>query len=115
MRAALGPSAGRLLQLARFLPITMLPCAATTLPPLAGVLFDASQFLPPLAPTVNLAEPGPRACTRLWAALLESLLFIDATVSVFLGLVLCMLWRCACWGPHSCRSHPHPPRHRPPA
>lgn len=51
------------------------------LPP-AGVLFDAAQFAPPLALTINLAEPGPRAATRLWTALLESLVFVTAAVGV---------------------------------
>ncbi len=51
------------------------------LPP-AGVLFDAAQFAPPLALTINLTEPGPRAATRLWTALLESLVFVTAAVSV---------------------------------
>lgn len=47
----------------------------------AGVLFEAAQFQPPLAPAVSLAEPGPRACSRLWTALLESLVFVDGAVS----------------------------------
>lgn len=44
------------------------------------MLFEASQFLPQAAATINLAEPGPRACTRLWSALLEEMVFVDATV-----------------------------------
>lgn len=52
------------------------------------MLFDASQLRPPISPAVNLAEPGPRAATRLWAALLESLILVDASVSA------CSLARC---------------------
>ncbi|KAI3424282.1 hypothetical protein D9Q98_009837 [Chlorella vulgaris] len=47
----------------------------------SGVLFEASQFLPQAAATINLAEPGPRACTRLWSALLEEMVFVDATAA----------------------------------
>ena len=47
--------------------------------PLAGVLWDAAaQSLPPA--TVNLAQPGPRAFTRLWTAILEAAVYVDATV-----------------------------------
>lgn len=48
---------------------------------IAGVLFDAAQLRPPISPAISLAEPGPRAATRLWAALLESLIMIDTAVS----------------------------------
>ncbi|PRW20386.1 oxysterol-binding -related 5 isoform X2 [Chlorella sorokiniana] len=44
----------------------------------SGVLFDAAQYAPPLSLTINLAQPGPRAATRLWTALLESLVFVSA-------------------------------------
>lgn len=46
----------------------------------AGVLFDAAQLRPPISPAISLAEPGPRAATRLWAAVLESLIPVDASV-----------------------------------
>ncbi len=45
------------------------------------MLFDGSHFSPLAVPTINLAEPGPRAATRLWAALLESLVCVDPLVS----------------------------------
>ncbi|EFN51587.1 hypothetical protein CHLNCDRAFT_140100 [Chlorella variabilis] len=47
----------------------------------SGVLFDASQLSPAVVPTINLAEPGPRACSRLWAAVLECLIFVDAAAA----------------------------------
>lgn len=57
----------------------------------AGVLFDAAQL--PLTPAINLAEPGPRAATRLWAAILEELTLIDAAVRLQLHA-----WRVAGMG-----------------
>lgn len=78
----LAPGASRLAAAA------CVPCGDTRLallplipPPSAGVLFDASQYAPPLSLTINLAEPGPRAAARLWTALLESLIFVTAAVS----------------------------------
>lgn len=44
----------------------------------AGILFDASQLAPPLAASISLAEPGPRACARLWSAILEAATCVDA-------------------------------------
>ncbi|GAB4816355.1 hypothetical protein N2152v2_003401 [Parachlorella kessleri] len=44
----------------------------------AGVLFEASQCSPPLLPAINLAQPGPRAAPRLWAAILQAVTFVDA-------------------------------------
>ena len=62
-------------------PDTCLPLVHPTPPThTAGVLFDASQLSPAVVPTINLAEPGPRACSRLWAAVLECLIFVDAAV-----------------------------------
>ena len=57
-----------------------LPCAPVRpLPVSAGVLFDASQGpLGPVAPTVNLAAPGPRLMPRLWSGILEAITCIDA-------------------------------------
>ena len=42
-----------------------------------GVVFSAHDDPPGLAvpPTINLSEPGPRVMRRLWAAVLESLLY----------------------------------------
>ncbi|PSC74651.1 oxysterol-binding -related 8 isoform X6 [Micractinium conductrix] len=46
----------------------------------SGVLWDAAaQSLPPA--TVNLAQPGPRAFTRLWTAILEAAVYVDATTA----------------------------------
>lgn len=56
----------------------------------SGVLFEAAQFQPPLAPSISLAEPGPRACPRLWTALLEALMFVDGAVSGCGGVNACM-------------------------
>ncbi|KAL4431495.1 hypothetical protein ABPG75_006751 [Micractinium tetrahymenae] len=47
----------------------------------SGVLFEAAQLRPPISLAANLAEPGPRAATRLWAALLESLIFVDSVAA----------------------------------
>lgn len=45
----------------------------------SGILFDASDFQPPLPYplAINLAEPGPRATTRLWSSMLEAVLYTD--------------------------------------
>jgi len=63
--------------------------ALTTNPatPPAGVLFEASQLLPPATPSIHLAEPGPRAATRLWVALLEALIYADTAVGTGSGVV----------------------------
>lgn len=50
-------------------------------PTLAGTLFDALQLAPPMAPTISLAEPGPRTCARLWSAVLEAVTALDAGVA----------------------------------
>lgn len=54
----------------------------------AGVLFEAAQHQPPLALSIDLAEPGPRSATRLWAAVLEELIFVEGAVRTFcLGFI----------------------------
>ena len=43
----------------------------------SGVVFSASDDPPGIAvpPTINLSEPGPRVMRRLWAAILETLMY----------------------------------------
>ena len=70
---------------ARASPLTLRPRLLALLtdaacPLLAGTLFDAALLSPAAASSVNLAEPGPRACTRLWASVLESLACLDQAV-----------------------------------
>jgi len=47
----------------------------------SGVVFSAKDDTPAVAvpPTINLSEPGPRIMRRLWAAILETLLYASVS------------------------------------
>lgn len=47
----------------------------------SGVVFSANDDPPAVAvpPTINLSEPGPRIMRKLWAAILESLLYASVS------------------------------------
>ena len=47
----------------------------------SGVVFNAKDDLPAIAvpPTINLSEPGPRIMRRLWAAILETLMYASVS------------------------------------
>jgi hypothetical protein len=63
------------------------PAPSQTLLPLAGVMFDAGDYSPPLPspPSIDLARPGPRAAPRFWAALLEAAMYCDAGAAAAAG------------------------------
>ena len=47
----------------------------------SGVVFSASDDPPGISvpPTINLSEPGPRVMRRLWAAILETLMYASVS------------------------------------
>jgi hypothetical protein len=62
-------------------PFNPEPLPAPPLQAMHGILFDASEGIPPAASvilrSVNLRRPGPLVSPRLWAALHDAVMYSD--------------------------------------
>lgn len=65
--------------------------ASSSIESAQGMLFDASEYTPlfvQIPPQINMQEPGPMLASRLWSALLESVLYADSSEAVGKKVVL---------------------------